>query len=109
MLQPEPMESCARGKGNPHSLLRSQVGYQQHFKDIEAKSARRDVDMADRDICFGSRSSSFWPLIIGALIILVGVIELFGDTYRWLNWDNVWPLIVIAFGLLIVGNALYKR
>ena len=84
-------------------------GVQQHFKDIEAYFARRDISMADRDLCFGSRSSSFWPLIIGALIILVGVIELFGDTYRWLNWDNVWPLIVIAFGLLIVGNALYKR
>jgi hypothetical protein len=82
---------------------------QKHFKEIAVKLATRDIDMADRDICFGSRSSSFWPLIIGALIILVGVIELFGDTYRWLNWDNVWPLIVIAFGLLIVGNALYKR
>jgi uncharacterized membrane protein HdeD (DUF308 family) len=63
----------------------------------------------DRDMCFGRRSSTFWPLIIGVMIIIVGVIELFGDTYRWLNWDNVWPFIVIAFGLLIIGNALYKR
>ena len=63
----------------------------------------------DRDMCFGRRSSTFWPLIIGVMIIIVGVIELFGDTYRWLNWDSVWPFIVIAFGLLIIGNALYKR
>lgn len=63
----------------------------------------------DRDMCFGRRSSAVWPLIIGVMIILVGIIELFGDTYRWLNWDNVWPFIVIIFGLLILTNALYKR
>ena len=63
----------------------------------------------DRDMCFGRRGSTFWPIIIGVMIILVGIIELFGDTYRWLNWDNVWPFIVIIFGLLIIANSFYKR
>ena len=63
----------------------------------------------DRDMCFGRRSSTFWPINIGVMIILVGIIELFGDTYRWLNWDNVWPFIVITFGLLIIANSFYKR
>lgn len=43
------------------------------------------------------------------LIILAGVIELFGDTIRWLNWDRIWPYFVILLGLLIVVNTLYKR
>jgi hypothetical protein len=63
----------------------------------------------NRDMCFGRRSSTVWPLIVGCFIVLVGLIELFGDTYRWLSWDNIWPYVVILFGLLIVANSLYKR
>ena len=38
--------------------------------------------MGERDYCFGRSSSTTWGLIIGVLIILAGVIELFGDTIR---------------------------
>ena len=65
--------------------------------------------MGERDYCFGRSSSTTWGLIIGVLIILAGVIELFGDTIRWLNWDSIWPYLVIVLGLLIVGNTLYRR
>jgi hypothetical protein len=64
---------------------------------------------SDRDVCFGRRSSTVWPIIIGVLIIFAGLIELFGGTYAWLNWDTLWPYLMIALGLLIVGNSLYKR
>ena len=65
--------------------------------------------MSDRDMCFGRRSSTAWPIIIGVLIIMAGLIELLGDAYRWLNWDTLWPYMVIVLGLLIIGNALYNR
>ncbi len=64
---------------------------------------------SDRDVCFGRRSSTIWPIIIGVLIIFAGLIELFGGAYAWLNWDTLWPYLVMALGLLIVGNSLYKR
>jgi len=60
-------------------------------------------------MCFGTNASKTWPIIIGVLIILVGVTELFGDTLTWLRWDNLWPYIVIAFGLIIIANNLYNR
>jgi len=64
---------------------------------------------SDRDMCFGRRSSTVTPLIIGVLIILAGLIELFGGSYAWLNWDTLWPYLLILLGLLIAGNSLYKR
>ncbi len=62
-----------------------------------------------RDMCFGGRSSTVTPIIIGILIILAGLIELFGGAYAWLNWDTLWPYLLILLGLLIAGNSLYKR
>jgi len=64
---------------------------------------------SDRDMCFGGRSSTVTPIIIGILIILAGLIELFGGAYTWLNWDTLWPYLLILLGLLIAGNSLYKR
>ncbi len=63
----------------------------------------------DRDMCFGGRSSTFWPIIIGVFIILVGVTSLLGDTFRWLNWDRLWPIFVIGIGVLIIANYFWKR
>ncbi|NQT08831.1 hypothetical protein HQ586_07125 [Candidatus Bathyarchaeota archaeon] len=64
---------------------------------------------SDRDMCFGGRSSTVTPIIIGILIILAGLIELFGGAYAWLNWDTLWPYLLILLGLLIAGNSLYQR
>ncbi|MHA2395034.1 MAG: hypothetical protein ACXAEX_24155 [Promethearchaeota archaeon] len=63
----------------------------------------------ERDYCFGQRSSTTWGLIIGVVIILAGLIELFGDSISWLDWDNIWPFFLIIIGLLVVGNVFYKR
>ena len=66
-------------------------------------------EMGDRDMCFGSRSSIFWPLLIGIVIIIWGVSELFGDVYIWAQWDRLWPFFVIGVGLLIIVNVLWRR
>jgi hypothetical protein len=59
--------------------------------------------------CFGRDQSVVGGLIFGIIIILVGLIELFGDRVIWLRWDNIWPIFIIIIGLLILGNTLYKR
>ena len=63
----------------------------------------------ERDYCFGQSSSATWGIIIGILIILAGLIEIFGGMYDWLQWDKLWPYMLITLGLLIIGNILYKR
>jgi len=66
--------------------------------------------MADkRDLCFGQPSSTVTGLIFGVIIILVGLTQLLGDSISWLNWDTLYPYVIVLVGLLIVGNTLYKR
>jgi len=61
-------------------------------------------------MCFGARRGiPILGVIFGILIIIAGVISLLEDVYLWASWDRLWPVIIIAFGLLIVVNALSKR
>ena len=62
------------------------------------------------DWCFGAqRSTPIWGIFIGLLIIVAGVISILEDVYWWASWDRLWPILVIAFGLFIIYNVLYKR
>lgn len=64
----------------------------------------------DDDICFGGqRGVPVWGIIFGIFIILAGVISLLEREYRWASWDKLWPLFVVAIGLIIVINALTRR
>jgi uncharacterized membrane protein YvbJ len=69
---------------------------------------RRDRDWGE-DLCFGGRSKSTWPLIIGLFIILIGVSNLLEDQYYWARWDNLWPFFIIIIGLIIITNAMQRR
>ena len=37
-------------------------------------------------------------LVIGIILIIVGVLALFGRTFTFVNWDNLWPLIIVGVG-----------
>ena len=52
--------------------------------------------------CFGRpHGGTIFGLIIGIIIILVGVTSLAGIDLE------IWPLLIIIFGLLIFGGAIY--
>jgi len=42
--------------------------------------------------------------ILGILIIVIGLLFLLGsfDLFWWFSWGNLWPLILVAIGLLII-------
>ena len=63
----------------------------------------------ERDLCFGQPSKTFWSFFGGLMIILVGLTQLLGDSISWLNWETLYPYVIIIAGLLIVGNTLYNR
>ena len=53
--------------------------------------------------CFGlPHGGTIFGLIIGTIIILVGITSLAGIELEF------WPLIIIIFGLLIFGGAIYS-
>ncbi len=39
---------------------------------------------------------------IAVILIVIGVIFLLGNFFAWLSWKYLWPLILIAIGLLII-------
>ena len=75
--------------------------------DRPNKYRRGDQDF--EDMCFGGRGRTMGPIIFGAIMILVGLSFLLERTFAWMNFDNLWPLIIIAIGLLVVYNATQRR
>ena len=67
---------------------------------------RNDWDMEDN--CFGDRDISSAPIFFGVIIILVGLSSLLEKTYSWARFDNLWPVIIIAIGLMVVYNAMKR-
>ncbi|MCW4051351.1 MAG: zinc-ribbon domain-containing protein [Candidatus Bathyarchaeota archaeon] len=68
---------------------------------------RRDWDFDDA--CFGGRSRQTWPLLFGVFLILIGVSSLLDDVFWWASFDQLWPLFIIAVGLLVVTSGMRRR
>ncbi len=52
-------------------------------------------------------------ILLGLIILGVGVyyllVNTFGISLPELNWDMIWPLLVIALGLGIIWGAVVRR
>ena len=60
----------------------------------------------EEELCFGPERRPFWSLVFGILIVLAGLIWLLEPYIPWLTWRNVWPILVILFGIYIILKAL---
>jgi hypothetical protein len=53
------------------------------------------------------RSSSWWPLVPGAVLVIVGLLQ---NTSGWASLGDLgWPLVLIVIGIIIIGGALARR
>jgi len=51
--------------------------------------------------------SSWWPLVPGAALVIVGLLQ---NTSRWDSLGGLgWPLLLIVIGLVVIGGALARR
>ena len=60
--------------------------------------------------CFGlPHGGAIVGLIFGALIIIAGLIFVLQEwnVIEEVDWDLIWPFIVIIFGILVIAGALY--
>ena len=76
------------------------------MKSSANRSRRRDWDMEDD--CFGGRSKTTWPLLIGIFLIILGASTLLDDVFWWAGFDTLWPLFIIAIGILVITNAMKR-
>jgi hypothetical protein len=57
-----------------------------------------------------SRRFDFGALVFGGVILVAGVFYFLKNTLGWdvgeLNWDAIWPLLVVALGGSILFRAL---
>ena len=60
--------------------------------------------------CFGlPHGGAIAGLVLGTIIIIAGILY---APQEWnvieeVNWDNIWPFIIIIFGILVLAGALY--
>ena len=58
------------------------------------------------------RGLDFGPIIFGVVLLLVGGYFLIENTFGYqlpeIDWDMVWPVIVIALGVGILAGALTR-
>jgi uncharacterized membrane protein YvbJ len=80
---------------------RIEEGAEEFGKHAEAWG--KDFGKRAEDECFGlPHGGIIFGLLIGIIIILVGITSLAGIDL------DFWPLIIIIFGLLIFGGAVYS-
>jgi ribosomal protein L40E len=75
---------------------------------LSLPSRRRYLRRSEDEICFGFAGTPVIALLFGLLIVFWGLTSLLVGVFRW-SWGNIWPLFVIALGLLIVIGNLSKR
>jgi phage shock protein C len=68
------------------------------------RRARREARRAER----AGRGSSDAALILGACLVVVGVVLLVAPALR-INWDLAWPAAVVALGVLLVVGGMFRR
>jgi uncharacterized membrane protein YvbJ len=77
------------------------------LRRVQTRTYRR---YREDDLCFDSRRGFSWfGIFLGVIIIFAGAVLMFEGQYWWASWDNIWPVVVILFGLLIVFNTLSRR
>jgi len=75
------------------------------MKNIGYRYHRSDWDM-DRD-WFRERRFN-WSMIFGVFLIIMGASSLLEDVFWWMSFDMLWPVFIIAIGVVIVSNSVKR-
>jgi len=60
------------------------------------------------EMCFGPRTGAYWGIFFGFIIVLVGLFWLLQQLEYIPTTLEVWPLIVIALGIMILIGVLTR-
>jgi len=60
--------------------------------------------------CFGlPHGGAIAGLVFGAIIIIAGMLFALQEwnVIEEVNWDQIWPFVIVIFGILVVAGAIY--
>jgi len=76
--------------------------------DFLQSTRRTELGKRSEPECFGLRwSGAEWSLLGGTIIVLLGVFWLL-ERYLAVSWGNVWGILVIAFGVIVILRRLAR-
>jgi phage shock protein C len=58
---------------------------------------------------FSYKSNKNRRILGGIIVIAIGLIFLLNGFFPWIGWNKLWPLILIAAGLIIMIQAFKKK
>jgi phage shock protein C len=68
---------------------------------MSARDARRAARRERRD--------SSAPLIFGAILVIVGILAFAGQVFPELDWDFLWPMVLVIIGGALIVAAMRRR
>ena len=74
-----------------------------------AEPAATETDYTGDETFDKEGTSQDGNILLGILLITAGVIFLFDQFFRWLGWQQLWPLILILVGLYLLLDAFGKK
>jgi uncharacterized integral membrane protein len=67
----------------------------------------------EREMHVRRHRSDFGALVIGAVILFAGIYYMLRNTFGFelgeLDWEPIWPILVIVLGGSIIFRALYRQ
>jgi len=97
---------------NPEQVSDDAFDQREQFKDKVKKGAEEVIEEVKEH--FESESHSHISgknerLLVGIIIIVIGVIFLLNSFFPWIAIGRLWPLLLIAAGIVFIIQAYRKR
>ncbi len=93
------------GEGEAPTGASSTTGYDWRAARDAERRARREARWAER----GGRQGGAGAVVFGIILIVLGGIFLLREYLPAVDWDQLWPIALIAVGAVLVFGSLRRR
>jgi phage shock protein PspC (stress-responsive transcriptional regulator) len=106
---PAPGAMPGEGEGMPVAPMASadpSAGWVPPFDPRTARAEAREARHAARRAARAQRGPGMAPILIGALLVLLGVYFLVREYVPTIDWNWFWPLVLVGLGVFVLVMAI---
>lgn len=92
----------------PQDRQKPQEQFSEKSRNMETEKNQENVHEAKPGTNVPPRSKSDGNLIAGLILIALGVIFLLERWIRWIDFADLWPLILVIAGIVLIRNSYVK-